>query len=127
GRGEERGDARATGAQALGQRALRVELEFEFAAEELALELLVLAHVGRNHLPDLPRREQLAEAEAVDARVVRDHRQALRAGVAQRRDQRLGNAAQPEAADREGLAVGHQTVQRRSGVGVDLAARGLRL
>jgi hypothetical protein len=74
GLGEERRDARAAGAQLLGQRALRREFELEFAGQVLALELLVLADVGRDHLLDLARREQLAEAEAVDARVVGDDR-----------------------------------------------------
>jgi hypothetical protein len=33
---------------ALGERALRVELDLELAAQEELLEQLVLAHVGRN-------------------------------------------------------------------------------
>src|SRR3546814_9423793 len=53
GGGEERGIPRAAGAQALGKRALGIELKLKLASQELALELLVLAHVGRNHLPDL--------------------------------------------------------------------------
>src|SRR3546814_557102 len=69
GGGEERGNPRAAGAQALGKRALGIELKLKLASQELALELLVLAHVGRNHLPDLARAQQLAEAEAVDAGV----------------------------------------------------------
>ncbi len=43
GRGVERRDARAAGAQPLGQGALRGQLDLELAGEELALELLVLA------------------------------------------------------------------------------------
>ena len=70
GLGEEGRDAGAAGADALGQRALRVELELELAGQVLALELLVLADVGADHLLDLARVEQLAEAEAVDAAVV---------------------------------------------------------
>ena len=77
GLGEERRDAGAAGAQLLGQRALRREVELQFAGQVLALELLVLADVARDHLADLARREQLAEAEAVDARVVGDDRQVL--------------------------------------------------
>ena len=50
----EAGDARAAGAQPLGERALRSELHLELAGQELALELLVLADVGRDHLLDLP-------------------------------------------------------------------------
>src|SRR5260221_9644438 len=42
----------------------------------LALELLVLAHIRRDHLLDLARLQQLAEAKAVHARIVGNHRQA---------------------------------------------------
>src|SRR3546814_15163246 len=58
GGGEERRNSRTAGAQALGQGALRVEFELELTGQELPLELLVLAHVGRNHLLDLPRSQQ---------------------------------------------------------------------
>ena len=50
--GEEGGDAGAAGAQPLGERALRDELDLELAGEELALELLVLADVGRRRPGD---------------------------------------------------------------------------
>ena len=61
--------------------------------------------------------QQQPEAEAVDAGVVGDDGQVLGAGVAQRRDQRLGNAAQAEAADRHQLAVAHDAGQRGGGAG----------
>lgn len=54
GGGVKRRNARATGAQTLGQGALRIELQLEFARQVLAFEFLVFAHVGRNHLADLP-------------------------------------------------------------------------
>src|SRR4029434_1241284 len=73
GRSEERGDTGAAGADALGEGALRRELDLELAAQVLALELLVLADVARDHLLDLTVLQQYAEARAVDARVVRDH------------------------------------------------------
>ena len=57
-------DARAAGAHPLGQRALRVELELEFARQVLPHELGVLAHVGGHHLPDLPGLEQHARARS---------------------------------------------------------------
>jgi hypothetical protein len=57
----------AAGADALGQRALRVEFEFELAGEVLLREQLVLADIGRDHLLDLPVLQQAAEADAVDA------------------------------------------------------------
>src|SRR5690606_18750004 len=85
------------------------------------LELLVLAHVGRNHLADLPGFQQQAEAEAVDARVVGDGGQALDAGVPQGLDQRLGDAAQAEAADRQRLVVGDDAVEGGFSVGIELA------
>ena len=113
GAGEERRNAGAAGAQLLGQRALRRELELELAGQVLALELLVLADVARDHPLDLARLEQHAEAEAVDAGVVRDDRQVLDARVAQRLDQRLGDAAQAEAADRHQLAVANDAGERR--------------
>ena len=74
GAGEEGRDAGAAGAQLLGQRALRREFELELAGQVLALELLVLADVAGDHLLDLARLEQQAEAEAVDAGVVGDAR-----------------------------------------------------
>ena len=117
---EEGRDAGAAGAQPLGERALRRELELELAGQVLALELLVLADVARDHLLDLPRLEQLAEAEAIDAGVVGDHGQVLDAAVAQRRDQRLGNAAQAEAADGQQLAVAHDALQGRRRAGIHL-------
>jgi hypothetical protein len=83
----------------LGQRALGCELQLQFAGQVLALELLVLAHVAGNHLLDLARLEQLAQAETVDTGVVGDDGQVFDAAVAQRVDQRFGNAAQAEAAD----------------------------
>jgi hypothetical protein len=83
GGGEEGGDARAARADALGQRALRVELQLQLAGQILALELLVLADVGRDHFGDLAGLQQLAEAEAVHARVVGDDGQVLDPAVAQ--------------------------------------------
>ena len=70
GRREERLDAGAAGAQPLGERALRAELDLELAGEELLLEDLVLADVARDHLLDLALREQDAEALLGRAAVV---------------------------------------------------------
>ena len=41
-------------ADALGEGALRHQLDLDLRSEELPLELLVLAHVGGDHLADLP-------------------------------------------------------------------------
>ena len=116
------GNARAAGAQTLGQGALRIEFQLEFAGQILAFELLVFAHVRGNHLFDLACGQQLAQAEAIDARVVGNRGQAFDAAVAQSRDQGFGNAAQPEAADRQGLVVGNDALQCRLGAGEELAS-----
>ena len=81
GLGEEGGDAGAAGADALGQRALRIEFELEFAGEKLLLEHLVLADIGRDHFLDLPGFEQNARARPVDAGVVGDDGQILDARI----------------------------------------------
>src|SRR6185295_11952119 len=103
---------------------LRRELELELAGEELALELLVLADVARDHLSDLARVEELAEAEAVDTGVVRDHGEVLDARVAQRIDQRFGDAAQAEAADGDQLAVADDAGERSGSARKDFVHRG---
>src|SRR5690606_41999511 len=56
----------------------------EFAGQELAFELLVFADVRRNHLPDLARAQQLAEAETIDAGVVGDRGEVPDPRIAQR-------------------------------------------
>ena len=96
----------APGAHPLGERALGHELDLELAREELPLEFGVLADVGRDHLADLPRPQQQAEAPVVDAAVVGDDRQVLDAAAHEGRDQVLGDPAEAEAADDEGRTVG---------------------
>ena len=83
------------GADALGHRALGIEFELELAREVLPLELLVLAHVGGNHLADLAALQQQAEPRAVDAGVVRDHGQILDARIVQRGNQLSGMPHRP--------------------------------
>jgi hypothetical protein len=70
GAGEEGRNARTARAQLLGQRALGREFQLQLAGQVLALELLVLTDIAGNHLLDLPRLQQLAQAEVVDAGVV---------------------------------------------------------
>ncbi len=70
-------------------------------------------------LLDLARGQQLAEAEAVDAGVVGNGGQVLDARVAQRSDQRLGNAAQAEAADGDGLPVLDDAGKRGCRIGIN--------
>jgi hypothetical protein len=96
---------------------LRREFEFELAVQVLALEFLVLADVAADHLLDLPRHEQLAQAEAVGAGVVADDRQVAHAAVAQSVDQRFGNATQAKPADSEQVAALDHAFQCRSGAG----------
>ncbi len=88
----------AAGAHAFGERALWVEFEFELARQILAHEFRVLANAGRDHLLDLAGLQQQAEAEIVDARVVRGDGEVLGARIADRRDQKLRDAAQAEPA-----------------------------
>ena len=119
GLGVEGRDAGAAGADALGERALRVELELELAGEVLLGEELVLAHVGTDHLADLARLEQAAEADAVDAGIVGDEGQVLRPRITNRLDQRLRNAAQAEAAGHDGHAILDQVGDRRRCIFID--------
>lgn len=106
GGGEEGRDAGAAGADLLGQRALRGQFDFQFATEQLLLEQGVLADIGGDHLADLPVFQQHAEAETVDAAVVRDHREVPDPAPADFRDQVLGNPAEAEAPGEDGHAVG---------------------
>ena len=60
----------AGSAHALGEGALRHQLDLDFLLEELALEFLVLADIGRDHLADLPCAQQGPDAVVVDASVI---------------------------------------------------------
>ena len=115
GAGVEAGNAGAAGAQLLGERALRRQLQLELARQHLALELLVLADVGGDHLRDLPGLEQQTHAEIVHAGVVADDGQALDAALHQRLDQVLGNAAQAEAAGGDRDVVPHEPLEGGGG------------
>ena len=119
GAGEEGRDAGAAGADALGERALRVELDLELAGEVLLREELVLADIGRDHLLDLPRLEQEAEAGAVDAGIVGNDGQVLHATVADRLDELFRNTAEAEAAAADQHAVLEHAGERRLCVGID--------
>ena len=115
-------DAGAAGAQLFRQRALRGEVQLQLAGQHLALELLVLAHVGGIHPLDLVRLEQRAHAEIVHAGVVADDGQALGARVEQRADQVFRDAAQAEAAGGDRHVVVQQAVERGLGVRINFAA-----
>ncbi len=95
---EERRNAGAGRAHPLGERALRDELDLDLLLQELSLELLVLADVGRNHLPHLPRLEQQPDAEVVGTGVVADDREVFGATPLQRGDEVFWNTREAEAA-----------------------------
>src|SRR5207248_10316656 len=92
----------------LRERALRHQLDLDLAAQKLPLEFLVLADVGRDHLFDLPRVQEDARAELIDARVVADDGEVLRTACVQRADQIFRNAAQAEAAHHDRRAVRYE-------------------
>ena len=117
--GVEGGNAGAAGANALGQCALRVELDLQFSAQKLLREQLILADIGRDHLLHLLRLQQDAKADAVHAGIVGDEGEVLCAGLFDGLDQRLGDAAEAKTAGHEGHAVLDQPGHRRSGVGVN--------
>ncbi len=106
GRRVEGGDSGAAGAETLGERSLRSQLDLELAGQVLALELLVLADVARDHLGDLLVSKEDPEPEVVDPAVVRDDDEVLGPELAQRADAVLRDAAEAEAACEDGRAVG---------------------
>jgi len=81
----EAGNAGAACAHALGERALRAELDFQLAGQKLAFELDVLANVAGDHLADLMGFKEQAETPAVDAGVVAGDGEVADAGVAEGR------------------------------------------
>lgn len=115
-RGAEEGADAGTGrADALGQVALRHQLELELAAavervEDVAVGLARKAADDLAHAAGL---EQRGEAGVAVAGVVVDHRQVARALLDEAVDEFAGNAGGAEAADENGGAVGHA----REGVG----------
>ena len=106
GGGVEGRDACAARAKALRERPLRSELDLELARQVLALELLVLADVARDHLRNLLVAEQDPETKVIDPAIVRDDREVLDAALAKRADAVLRDAAQPEATGQERRSVG---------------------
>src|SRR5262249_22270636 len=105
-RREEAADSGSTGANTLGERSLRDEFHFQFTAQVLPLELLVFADVGRNHLPDLMRLQQNADAEVVDAGIVADDRQIACAACVQSVYEVFWNPAEAESPHQNRGAVG---------------------
>ena len=115
GLGVKAGNPCAPGPHAFGQRALRVEFQLQLPRKVLAHEFRILADIGRDHFLDLTRLQQHAQPEAVNARIVRGHRQVLCARLADRRDQQFGDAAQAKPAGCNQHSVKQKPVQRRTG------------
>src|SRR5438477_5187766 len=107
GRSEEAAQAGASRADALRQRALRIQLNFELAAEELPLEFLVLADVARDHLAHLARLQEHSQPLVGRSAVVRDDREVLDSFAVDRGDQVLRIPAQPEPARHDHRAFLH--------------------
>src|SRR6266852_1098483 len=101
-----RGNTGAAGAQALGERALGIEFDLEFSAQDQLLEEFVFAHVGGNHFLHLALLEKQADAEVVYARVVANDGEVFCAFAANGGDEIFRDAAQTEAAHENGRAVG---------------------
>jgi hypothetical protein len=115
------GDARAARADALRQRALGIELQLQGTGQELLGEKLVFAHVGRDHFLDLLGFQQDAETRAIDASVIGNDGQSSDAGLANRLDQHVGNAAQAKAARHDRHVVLQKTSQGGLCVGIEFA------
>jgi hypothetical protein len=86
----------------------------------LPLEFLVFPHVAGDHLADLPRAQQFAQAEVVHSRVIGDGREVPRAGRQHGVDQGFWDAAQSEASDGNELSISDQPRERSFGAGIHL-------
>jgi hypothetical protein len=121
--GVESGDTGTACPHPLGQRTLRTKLDFQLARQILPFKFLILTHVGRDHFPDLPRAQQLAESFAINACVVAGDGQALHSAGDDRINQSFGNAAQSESASCDQHVVFEQAGQCCGGVGEELFHR----
>lgn len=87
------------------------KFQLQLACEILALEFLVLAHIGRDHLLDLARLQQLAQTKAIHTGVVRHHGQIFHAAIAQGVNQCFRNTAQAKTADGDQLSISDHALQ----------------
>ena len=108
-------NARAACADALGKRALWVELESQLAGEILLLEQLVLTDIRRDHLSDLARLKEVPQPEPVCARIVRDDGEIPNPGRFDHRNQALRIADEAEATGHDGHSVSQQPIKCRFG------------
>src|SRR5258707_1812596 len=100
-----RGNARAAGAQAFGEGALRIQLHLQFAAQNKLFEQLVLANVGRNHFLNLTILQQQADSEVVYPGIVTNHSQVLGAFATHSANEIFRNAAETEATHQNRHAI----------------------
>jgi hypothetical protein len=78
----------------------------------LTLEFLVLADIGRDHLPHLPSAEQLAQALIVDACIVGSDGEILHAARLDCIDEALRDAAKTEASGANRHSVEQEAIKR---------------
>ena len=97
-RSKERRDSRASAANALRQRPLRIQFHLDFFFQRELLERLIFANVTRDHFADLLVPQQNADSEIVDAGIIGNDGEVFGAFSPQRGDQIFGNPAQTEAA-----------------------------
>src|SRR6267154_1465250 len=101
----ERGNTGTSGTQAFAQRALRIEFDLQFTAQDQLLEEFILSNVGGDHLLDLALLEQHANPEIVDAGVVADDGEVFRAFPADGSDEVFRDAAEAETTHKDGRSV----------------------
>ncbi|MNH05207.1 hypothetical protein D3C79_645240 [compost metagenome] len=106
GGGVERRNAGTTCAHFFGEGALWGQFHFQLATEQLAFELGVFAHVGGDHLANLPVFQQHAQTKTVNAAVVGNHGQALDATPLDFADKVFRDAAQAETTGQYRHVVG---------------------
>src|SRR5207237_4986811 len=98
-------DSGAPCSDALGERPLWHQLDFELFRQELPLELLVLADVARDHSLDLAALEQNAQPVLGGPAIVGDDGQAFDALIVQSADQIFGISAESKASGHDDCAI----------------------
>ncbi len=95
----------ATGAQAFGKGALRIEFDLQFAAQDQALEEFIFSHVAGDHFFNLAILQEQANAEIVDSGVVADNREVFSAFSTGGDDEIFWDSAKAESAHENGHAI----------------------
>src|SRR6185437_3104591 len=90
---------------ALGERALRYQIEFELAFQHQSFEQLVLADVAAGVGDDHSGLQHAAHSAAVNAHVVADGAEVCGAAAHEGVDEVFGDSAQAEAAEHDGGSV----------------------